>query len=57
MYRVIVLPRALGDAETSKGLQPDVAKKYTSYETSNITFEVKSGPNTLHIKVSRPAPR
>src|SRR5262245_47887033 len=42
-YRVIVLPRALGDAEASQGKLPDVERKYTSYETSKITFEVKTG--------------
>jgi hypothetical protein len=56
-YRVIVLPRALGDGERSRGMLPAVDKKFTSYETSGITFEVKKGRNQLDIQVSRPAPR
>lgn len=57
LYRVIVLPRALGDTEISQGMLPDVDRKFTSYESSKITFEVKRGVNTLNIKVSKPAPR
>src|SRR5262245_19595011 len=56
-YRVVVLPRALGDAETSQGMRPAVGKKYTSYETSGITFEVREGRNKLDIKVARPSPK
>ena len=54
-YRVIVLPRALGDAEISEGKLAAVEKRFTSYATSNITFDVKSGVNTLNIKVTKPA--
>jgi len=56
-YRVIVLPRALGDAEISQGKVPDVDRKFTRYESSNISFEVKSGTNTLNIKLPKPNPR
>jgi hypothetical protein len=56
-YRVIVLPRALGDTELSQGMQPDVDRKFTSYESSKIIFEVKPGANTLNIQVSKPGPR
>jgi hypothetical protein len=53
-YRVAVLPRALGDSETAQGMQPAVDGKYTNYETSGITFEVKEGDNELKITVTRP---
>jgi len=53
-YRVIVLPRGLGDAEVAEGKLPAVDKKFTSFDTSEITFEVKSSKNELNIKVTRP---
>jgi len=53
-YKVIVVPRALGDAELAKGEQPAVDGKFTKYETSGITFDVKAGKNELNITVSRP---
>jgi hypothetical protein len=56
-YRVAVLPRALGDAEQAQGARPAVDKKFTSVETSGITFEVKEGHNELTITVTKPAPR
>lgn len=56
-YRVIVLPRALGDGEISQGVLPDVDRKFTSYETSNLTFEVKRESNVLNIKVTKPSKR
>ena len=56
-YKVLVMPRALGDAELSEGKQPAVAGKYTKFETSGITFEVKPEKNVLNITVSRPKPK
>lgn len=56
-YRVIVIPRALGDAELAKGELPAVDGKYTKYETSGITVEVKAEKNELNITVNRPKPR
>lgn len=56
-YRVIVMPRALGDQEMADGKLPAVASKYTRYETSGITFEVKPGKNELNIKVTKPKAR
>src|SRR5262245_37096766 len=53
-YRVVVLPRALGDAETAQGMQPAVDAKYTKHETSGITIEVKEGNNELPITVTKP---
>ena len=51
------MPRALGDAEIAEGKQPAVAGKYTKYETSGLTFEVKAEKNVLNITVSRPKPK
>jgi hypothetical protein len=56
-YRVVVMPRALGDSELAEGKVPDVDSKFTKYETSGITFEVKPGKNDLAITVTRPRPR
>lgn len=54
-YRVVVLPRALGDSEMAQGMVPAVDSKFTRYETSDITFEVKSGRNELNINVTKGA--
>jgi hypothetical protein len=54
-YRVVVVPRPLGDRELSQGMRPAVDRKYTNYDTSGIEFEVKSGRNELNITVTRPA--
>ncbi len=57
-YRVIVMPVALGDSELAEGKQPAVDGKYTKFDTSGITFEVKpTGKNELNITVSRPKPK
>jgi hypothetical protein len=56
-YRIAVLPRALGEAEAAKGARPAVAKKFTSFETSGIVYEVKDGRNQLDITVQRPGPK
>ena len=53
-YKVLVMPRALGDAEMSEGKQPAVAGKYTKFESSGLTFEVKPEKNVFNITVSRP---
>jgi hypothetical protein len=54
-YRVLVMPRALGNSERAAGKVPSVDGKYSKYDTSGITFEVKPGKNELNITVSRPA--
>jgi hypothetical protein len=54
-YRVVVVPRPLGDSELSQGIRPAVDKKYAHYDTSGIEFEVKPGRNELNITVARPA--
>ena len=56
-YKVIVMPRALGDSELAEGQRPDVDGKYTKYETSGLSFEVKPRPNEFNITVSRPKPK
>jgi hypothetical protein len=56
-YRVLVMPRALGNSELAAGKVPSVDRKYGKYETSGITFEVKSQKNELNITVSRPDPK
>ena len=53
-YRVIVMPIALRDTELGEGKRPAVSSKYTKYETSGITFEVKAGKNELKITVTKP---
>src|SRR5437899_10140450 len=40
-YRVLVMPRALGESEKAAGKVPDVDGKFGKYETSGLTFEVK----------------
>lgn len=56
-YRVAVMPVPLGDSEKAEGKVPAVAGKYTKYQTSGITFEVKPGRNELNITVTRPKPK
>ena len=56
-YRVLIMPVALGDAELAEGKQPAFGGKYTKYETSGITFEVKPESNVLNITVARPKPK
>jgi hypothetical protein len=51
------MPVALGDSELAEGKVPAVDSKFTKYETSGITFEVKPGKNELTIKVTRPKPK
>jgi hypothetical protein len=56
-YRVLVMPRALGDSELAAGKVPAVDGKFGKYETSGITFEVKPEKNELNITVTRPKPK
>jgi hypothetical protein len=56
-YRVIVVPRALGDAELAKGELPAVDPKFSNPDTSGIEFEVKEGKNELYITVKRAQPK
>jgi len=54
LYRVIVMPRALGDAEMAAGKRPDVEGKFAKFETSGLRFEVKPQRNEFNITVTRP---
>jgi hypothetical protein len=56
-YRVLVMPIPLGDSELAEGKVPAVDGKFAKYDTSGITFEVKSGKNELPITVTRPQPK
>ena len=56
-YKVIVVPISLSEYQLSQGMTPAVDGKYTKFETSGITFEVKPQPNVLNITVTRPKPR
>jgi hypothetical protein len=53
-YRVMVIARALGDAEASKGVLPAIDRKYADPKTSGIDFEVKESANRFDITVTRP---
>jgi hypothetical protein len=55
-YRVLVVPRGLTQAEMS-AQGPIIDPKYSNYATSGITFEVKSGANSLDITVTKPVDR
>jgi hypothetical protein len=56
-YRVVVLPRAVGEKEASQGMLPAVDPKYSKPQTSGIDFEVKPGKNELNITVTKPQRR
>jgi hypothetical protein len=53
-YKVLVVPRALGDYEIAEGKRPDIDGKYGKYDTSGLKFEVKPQKNEFNITVSRP---
>jgi hypothetical protein len=56
-YKVLVMPRALGDLELAEGKRPAVAGKYTKFETSGHTVEVKAERNVFNVTVSPPKPK
>lgn len=56
-YRVIVLPRTLGDAEIAQGALPAVDPKFGNPDTSGIEVEIKEGKNELKITVAKPPPK
>jgi hypothetical protein len=56
-YRFLVMPVALGDSEIAEGKLPGVEGKYSRFESSGITLDVKPGDNVLNITVTRPTPR
>lgn len=53
-YRAAVMPVALGDSEIAAGKVPTVEGKWTRFESSGLTFEVKPEKNTITLKVSKP---
>ncbi len=53
-YRVVVVPRAVGEKEKSQGVLPTVDPRFSNPQTSGIDFEVKPGRNELNITVTRP---
>jgi hypothetical protein len=53
-YRVVVMPRAVGEKEASQGVLPAVERKFSNPQTSGIDFEVKPGTNELDITVTKP---
>ena len=56
-YKVIVVPVSLSEYQLSQGQTPAIDGKYTKYETSGLSFEVKEGRNEFNITVSRPKPK
>lgn len=52
-YKVLVVPRGLTEAE-KHSIGPIIDPKFSKYETSGLTLEVKSGANQLNITVSKP---
>jgi hypothetical protein len=56
-YKVIVVPVSLSEYQLAQGQTTAIAGKYTKYESSGLSFEVKSGKNEFNITVSRPKPR
>jgi hypothetical protein len=56
-YKVIVMPRALGDADMGEGKRPDVDGKYGKYDSSGLKYTVKAEKNEYNITVARPKPR
>jgi hypothetical protein len=53
-YKVIVVPVTLSEYQLAQGMTPAVEGKYTKYETSGLTFEVKPGKNEFNITVTKP---
>ena len=51
-YRIAVMSASLGDSEIAAGKTPSVDGKFSRFETSGITFEVKPEKNKLDIEVS-----
>ncbi len=56
-YKVLVMPVSLNDNELSAGKQPAVDGKYSKYDTSGLSFDVKDGKNEFHVKVTKPKPK
>src|SRR5262245_15251401 len=57
VYKVIVMPISLSEYQLAQGMTPAVDGKYSKYETSGLSFEVKQGKNEFNIKVTKPKRR
>lgn len=59
-YIAVVTPVTLNPDEVADGKQPppsdDIPEKYRSADTSDLTFEIKEGPNTFEVKMKPQAP-
>jgi hypothetical protein len=55
-YRALVSPRMDINAEKPERDMP-IDKRFTSFDTSELEFEVKSGDNDFPIKVTKPSKR
>jgi hypothetical protein len=53
-YHVVVVGRALGEAETAKGMLPAVDPMFSNPTTSGIQFDVKETDNEFTVTVTRP---
>ncbi len=53
-YRVIVMPVSLGDSELAAGKTPAVDGKFSRFDSSGITFEVKDKEVDVDIPVTKP---
>jgi hypothetical protein len=53
-YRVVVVVRALGEAEAAGGMLPAIDPKFSNPTTSGIDFDVKETHNEFTITVTRP---
>jgi hypothetical protein len=53
-YRVVVVARALGEAESARGMLPAVDPKFSNPRTSGIAFDVNETHNEFNITVTRP---
>ena len=56
-YKVLVMPVSLNDNELSAGKQPAVDSKYSKYDTSGLSFDVKEGKNEFNVVVAKPKPK
>lgn len=53
-YQVLVTTPTISDAEKAQGKKPLLDGKYSRFQSSGLTLEVKPGKNQFPIKVARP---
>ena len=53
-YEVVVMPPSLSEYEVSQGMTPVIDGKFTKFETSGLSIDVKQGKNEFTIKVTKP---